>query len=290
MATLSFPARKFKYYDFYTSFIKSVFEVGGGDVVIDDTLQYIVPAAFYIKINNKLAFVDLSDFEDGLNRILTKTGWKVTTEWYKPEDLGVPVFKRTMRVGVDYPDNVFAFGPFYVSNNINANDLYILTNTGYIYNSKATKILHTNRVWGGALHTRKLAYSKIQQDFDFDTRRLSIPAHYQRHSELAASLNISGAHYHSQDIGAPESMFLGVPVISNDFDIHLPFSTQLNKNEHYIHVYDDYSNINECLQYIYDHPHTVEDISFNAYDLMKNTCSPTALVAWYTEVVEEYYG
>jgi hypothetical protein len=83
-------------------------------------------------------------------------------------------------------------------------------------------------------------------------------------------------------------MFLGVPVISNDFDIHLPFSAQLIKGEHYIHVYDDYSNINECLEYI-NNKIACEYISIQAYELMMDTCSPEALVGWYEEVIEEYY-
>jgi hypothetical protein len=296
MATLSFPIKKLsKYYEFYVSFIKSVFEVAGEPVVLDPTLNYIVPAAFYVKINGKLAFIDLSDFHDEYNYKIEGGDWVKQNKFYEPENMAVPVFKRSMKVGVKYADNVFPFGPFYVANNKTSEDLNILMSIGNIYDPlKGTQILNTNRVWAGALITRKSAFAnidvnKLLPEVSFDDSRLPLHQHWHRLGGCISTLNISGAYYTSQDIGAIEAMFLGICGISNNFDIQLPFNNRLQHGTHYIHILDDYSNINECLNYPYENRAICKDMGDAAYELMIKTCSPKALVKWFSQVVEEYY-
>jgi hypothetical protein len=296
MAVLTFPLKKgSKYYDFYVSFIKSIFEAAGEEVVLDGSLDYIVPAAFYVKINGKLAFIEMSDFPDEYNYKITSTGWQRLNKFYDPASLGCPVFKRSMRPNLEYSSNIYPLGPFYVADNKTSKNLRTLIDLGNIYQPKTSSlILNTNRVWGGAQHTRKYAFENIQEsalspEVHFDSRRMNIDQHYNRHGELLASLNISGAHYNSQDIGAPESMFLGCLVISNDFDILLPYNKRLEKGLHYIHVADNYNNITECLNFPYENREKAAEIAYAGHEALINTCSPIALVKWLEQVVENYY-
>lgn len=296
MAKLSFPTKQFpKYYEFYVSFIKSIFEVAKEEVVIDPGLKYIVPAAFYVKINDKLAFIELSDFPDEYNYRVTNSGWERLNKFYEPEKLSCPVFKRSMRPNIQYSDNVYPFGPFYVADNSTSHNLKRLVEIGNIYNPNSSQILNTNRVWGGAQHTRKHAFAKLQSakllpEVQFNTERLNQEEHYLRHGKLLASLNISGAHYNSVDIGAPEAMMLGCLVISNDFDIILPHGKCLEKGVDYIHIEDDYKNIAECINFPYENRNRATEIAYNGYDKLWSTCNPTALVQWFEQVVEEYYA
>jgi hypothetical protein len=295
MNTLSFPVKKFKYYEFYTSFIKSIFEVADYKVILDPSLEYLAPAAFYIKINGKLAFVEMSDFDDEhVYKLDTNSGWTRLHKFYEPETLDVPIFKRSMRPNKKYSDNTYPMGPFYVGNNVDNSDLKTLLSYGNIYNPFDNDgIIKTNRVWGGALVTRADAYSKINKELipraTMLEDRLPLYSHWLRHGKCLSSLNISGASYHSQDIGAVEAMFLGVCCLSNDFDMLLPYNKVLEKGVHYIHIADDYTNINECINYLYDNRNECKDIGNEAYDLMIKTCSPKALADWIINTTEDYY-
>lgn len=298
MITLNFPARtKLKYYDFYVSSVKSSFEVAEHKIIIDNTLKFLAPAAFFIKINGKKAFVELSDFDDEYNwNYDKKTGifYRLNTI-YNPAELDMPIFKRTMRAGKEYAKNVFPLGPFYAQNNKDSKDLKTLLSIGNIYDPfNNDGIFHFNRIYAQNIFTRKKAFglidkTKLNPKAYFITDRTDQYDFWLRHRKCLSSLNISGASKYTQDTGPIEAMFLGVCPITNDFDLKLPYNKQIEKNVHYILVNDDYSNINECINFLYDNRKLCKEMGAEAYNLMMETSSPLKRSEWMAKVVEEYY-
>ena len=59
---LSFPPKKYKYYDTYCCSVLVDFQLTGAEIEIKGDLHYYVPAVFEIEINNKKALIDLSDY------------------------------------------------------------------------------------------------------------------------------------------------------------------------------------------------------------------------------------
>ena len=299
MITLEFPSNNgHPYYKFYTCWIKNVFEVAGAQVKINPELKYLAPAAYFIKVNGKNVFIEFSDFPDEHRYKIDyrNSTWRKLDRFYEPEKMDCPIFKRAHRPDYPYLDNVFPMGPFYVADNSKPDSLVKLLSMGNIYDPfKAHKILHTNRVYAGAVLTRKPAYAQIDRDkllpeVTFDTSRVDLFKHYERHKHLLGSLNISGAHFTSIDLGPIESMFMGVCTLINDVDLNLPFGKTLTKGEHYLALNKDYSNINEQLNYFYENRAECKDIGDAAYELMQESCHPDAIVQWIAQVTEEYYG
>lgn len=293
---LTFPANKSRYYYGYCCSIKSAFEVAGAEVVIDPSLTYLCPGVFYFKINDKLVLADFSDYNDEYNWGYNIHGFFRKNKMYIPENLNVPIFKRTMTVGNTYSNNTFPLGPYYVENNKNCKDLAFLHSIGNIYDPiKGDGIFHSNRVYAQNTMTRGLAKKKINHkkllpEVKFITSRVDQYTFWKNHSKCISSLNISGASYYAQDKNPIEAMFLGVCIISNNFDMYLPCDEKLDHTQHYICISEGYDDINEKINYVYENRAECKDIGTNAYDLMNRSCAPKPKVKWMAEIVENYYS
>lgn len=293
---LTFPVKRFKYYDTYCCSIKVNFELMGAEVILDPGLQYHAPGVFYFKINDKLALADFSDFYDEWNWDFDNTGYKHLNKMYDYDQVNVPIFKRTMTVGEEYPNHVFPLGPYFVDNNKSPKDLQFLLSLGNIYNpEKGNGVFHSNRMYGaGGVLTRKKAFNQIDQskllpEVRFIKQRVSQYQFWKNHANCVSTLNISGSAWHSQDKNPVEAMFLGVCGVSNNFDIYLPCDEKIDHTQHYICLNDEFSDINEKLNYVHENRAEAKDIGANAYELMMRTCTPEKRVNWMTEVVENYY-
>lgn len=292
---LTFPTNKSRYYNGYCCSIKSAFEVAGAEIVLDPDLVYLCPGVFYFKVNNRLALADFSDYKDEYNWGYNLEGFFKQGKMYVPEELDVPIFKRTMVVGDSYASNIFPLGPYYVENNKDSRDLAFLHSLGNIYNPlSGDGIFYSNRIYAQNTFTRGVAKQKIDPNkllpgVRFISERVDQHTFWRNHGKCVGSLNISGANYYAQDKNPIEAMFLGVCVISNNFDMYLPCNEQLDHTKHYICIDKEYNNINEKINYVYENRAECKDIGINAYDLMNRSCAPVPKVNWMTEKIEEYY-
>lgn len=281
------------YYSSYCCPTKLAFEMVNADIVIDDTLGYLAGAIFFVKINDKLALIDLNDYYDECSWTYNKEGFHRTGKFYDYEQLNVPIFKRTMITTEKYPDNVYAYGPFLPVNSIDEYKKYLELKNIPV-NSEPNKILHTNRLYAAATITRKKAFDninlkKLLPEVSFDRQRLAKIPHLFRLKNCLASLEI-GACPHAQGSGAIEAFMAGVPVISNDMDIMLPYNKKIERNKHYIFVEDDYNNINEAINFVYSNRSEALERAEAIYELFLNTWHPEPLTKWMEQVVEEYYA
>ena len=117
-----------------------------------------------------MAFVlaDFSDFYDEYNWGFDKTGYKKLGKMYDYDQINIPIFKRTMTVGREYPKHVFPLGPYFVDNNSSPKDLKYLLNLGNIYNpEKGSGVFQpSNGLKQSASFLKKLVFfSKIEISF-----------------------------------------------------------------------------------------------------------------------------
>lgn len=279
------------YYSSYCCPTKLAFEIVDADIVIDNSLKYLAGAIFFIKINDKLALIDLNDYYDECSWTY-KGGFHRTGKFYNYEELNVPIFKRTMITTEKYPDNVYPYGPFLPIESIAQYKSYLELKNLPI-TQKQNRVLHTNRIYAAAVITRKKAFDKINKnkllpEVEFDTQRLNKISHLSRLRNCCASLEI-GACPHAQGSGSIEAFMAGIPVISNDMDIMLPYNKKISKNEHYIFVEDDYNNINEAINFAYSNRVESLEMAEKIYEIFLNTWHPEPLTKWMEQVVEEYY-
>lgn len=292
---LTFPIKKFKYYDTYCSSIKVNFELVNAEIVLDPALEYIAPGIFYFKINEKLALADFSDYYDEYNWGWDRNGYKMLSKAYDYNNIQVPIFKRTMSVGKEYPAHVFPMGPYFVDNNSTAKDLSYLLSIGNVYNPfKGDGIFHSNRIYASGVLNRKKAFdlideTKLLPEVRFIRQRVSQYQFWEDHRHCISTLNISGSAWHSQDKNPIEAMFMGVCGIANNFDIYLPWNEALDCTQHYVVLKKDFSDINEKINYVYENRAECKDIGNNAYELMQRTCTPEKRVSWMEEVIKNYY-
>lgn len=298
MTTLTFPGKSWgKYFDGYVRNIETIFKSVNSPIEYDSTLKHMEtpygPAntIFEIKINGKPALIDLSDFSNeycykcvgGKNILLGKM--------YEYKDYNMPIFKK-MHPDINYSDNVFPYGPLFFANSL---DVYKrLINYIPKYKVPEKGILHTNRIYGAAVSSRKVAFSKINpnklnKNVSFEKTRMSQSAHYERLKTCTASLEI-GTFNGAQGSGAIEAFILGIPVIADNMDMILPYGKKIEKNLHYIYVEDDYSNINEAINYAYTNRKEAIEMAKRVHALFLETWHPTKLVKWFDLVTEQYYG
>lgn len=291
---LTFPTKKFKYYDTYCYHLRLNFEMVNAKIELDPGLQYLAPAIFYFKINDKLALLDLSDYIDEYNWGINQKDNKFyrINKHYDYKDINVPIFRRTMAIDYDYPDNVFPYGPFIPLKSVQEYEQLISLKNKFD-DSNRKKILHTNRIYAGANLTRKQAFAKIDNrlllnEIEFETQRLNKDQHLQRLETCIGSLEV-GSCPNAQGSGAIEGFLTGTPVISNNMDIVLPYNEKLEKDKHYIYIEEDYSNINEAINYVYSNRQDALEKAQRVYELFLNTWHPEKLVPWMESVVETYY-
>ena len=294
---LSFPANASRYYDTYCCSVLVDFQIAGADIKIEGGLNYYVPAVYEIKINDKKALIDLSDFYDHYNwGYDNKELFRLNTIMYPIDDLDIPIFKRQMLPGIEYPKNVFPLGPYFIADKSTPKTTGDFLEYGNIYNPfNSNRVISTNRVYAQNVLTRgralnQLKANKIYSDISIDTRRVDQQTFWNNHGNCLTSICIPGASPYTQDNAPIEAVVLGVCIISGDMSFRLPYNKLFEKNKHFICLNSDYSDINEKINYIYDNRQEAKDIGEAAREIIKETSFPIPRANWVAQVVEEYYG
>lgn len=280
----------------------SDFEIAGIPTVVDDSIpksdkNWKNSGCFYIKINGKLALIDFSEYYDENSWNCVDGTWIINpaplSPRYIPENLNVPIFKRMVVPWAKYANNVFPYGPFYLSCSTQEKEEFF--NLGNIYNPKdSNRIIHTSRIYAQNIYTRGKAYplidkSKLPEDINLDQTRLEMQEFHKSHSNCLSSISVSGGSPYTQDAGPIESMLLGVCIISNNFDIMLPYNKRLEADKHYICINKDYTNINDCINFVYNNRNLCKSIGETARNLLLSTSSPKNRVTWIINKVREFY-
>lgn len=242
---------------------------------------------FFAFINGKKVLFDQSEYYDNQSWRCDKGEMKVNYDRYN-YSTNTPIFKRMVTKWGEYPENVYPLGPFCQPGPkmlaFNTKDKYVPNNY--------KKLLHTNRVYGNAEYTRKIAFSKLNlpKNIEIDTSRSTVEKYYKRVISSFGCLNITGASNYTQDSSSIEIMLLGGVVISNCFDILMPYNNSINGNEHYILINEDYSDINERIVWAFENQKEAYEIAKNGYNLIMETTTPLKRVKWIEEVIEEHYA
>lgn len=288
---VEFPILKSgKNIDTYVKFALNNFILAGASVKYNEDLKFATNingcVQFNARINNKSIFIDL---QDGPTECMGFTNEKI----YEPDNLNMPIFKVAVRPDIKYSDNIYPYGPFHVWNNKTTKDLEKLLSYGNDYNPYSNNNI-INTISTLYSHTRKIAYSKldynkIYKDIKFIRNRVPQYQHWDRLSSCLGVLNISGSNTNVVDKAPIEAMWRGVCVVHNDIDILLPFNKKLIKNKHYICLADDYSDINEKINFLYDNRNLAKEVGNKARKLMLATSMPQKRLEWILQVVEEYY-
>lgn len=274
----------------YVMFVVNNFKLYGADIKYDKNLSFAtkVPGCvqFYAKLNGKLIFIDLQDSP-------TEHYGNTNIPIYEPEKMDCPIFKVAVRPDIKYTDNVYPYGPYQVWRNKTTEDLEKFLSYGNTYNPYANNNI-INTTSHAYAHTRAKAYakldsSKIYPDIKFIRNRVSQYEHWDRLGNNLGVLNISGSNTNVVDKAPIEAMWQGVCVIHNDIDILLPHNKRLTKNKHYICLADDYEDINEKINFLYDNRSLAKDMGAEARELMLETSTPKRRTDWMLEVIEQFY-
>ena len=282
------------YLNTYLKFPLNNFLLSGAEVSFVKDLKFLNEskkgAYVQIRINNKPALIDMQDAPREYYGVIYEERYKA----YNPTTLNMPIFKVNMRPDIKYNDNIFPYGPYQVWNNKTTVDLEKLLSYGNDYDPHANNcIINTTSVMYNNTRKRaysKLDYGKIYKDIKFIRNKVPQYQHWDRLSNCLGVLNISGSSANVVDKAPIETMWRGVCIIHNDIDILLPHNKQLVKNEHYICLADNYSDINEKINYLYDNRDLAKEMGAEARELMLTTSTPERRVEWMLQVVEEYYN
>ena len=299
MKTIVVPTFKYPWRNYTYDYVKTVyteFEQCGyriefsADLLGSYPVNFANSGCFYAVVNNNLVLFDQSEYYDENSWNCVGGVWSRNppplSPRYVPEQLKNPIFKRMMVPFAKYSNNVYPLGPFICT----PSKLECLRRK-HIATYSSNVLLSTNRVYGNAVYTRGIAFSKLNlpKTILMDTSRTTLQDYYKRLETCFASLNITGASRYTQDSAPIENMLLGVCVISNTFDIKLPFNKQLIAGKHYIRIEDDYSDINERIMYAFNNREEVKSIGTAAYDLLNETIVPEKRVEWIEKVIRDYY-
>jgi len=241
---------------------------------------------FYAFVNGKKVLFDQSEYYDNQSWRCDEGEMKANYSRYD-YSTDTPIFKRMITKWAEYPENVYPLGPFCQP----TPKMLAFNSTNKYRPNNYKKLVHTNRVYGNARYTRKIAFSKLNlpKSIEIDSSRSTVEEYYNRIIHSFGCLNITGASTYTQDSSSIEIMLLGGVVISNSFDILMPFNKAINGNEHYIMISEDYSDINERIVWAFENQKEAYEIAKNGYNLMMETTAPLKRVKWFEEVIEEYY-
>ena len=293
MKSISFPAKKSPWreftYDYALNIIQD-FEIADYTIEFyEDTIStdFANSGCFFAFINGKKVLFDQSEYYDNGSWTCNKGQFSSPYLRYN-YNIDAPIFKRMITKWGEYPENVFPLGPYCCSNP----KLKALNTKSKYTPGNFKKLLHTNRVYGNAEYTRKVAFSKLNlpKIIEIDSTRTAVEEYYRRVLNSFGSLNITGASNYTQDSSNVEIMLLGGVIISNCFDILMPYNKSINGNEHYILINEDYSDINERIVWAFENQKEAYEIAKNGHNLIMETTSPIKRVKWIEEVIEEYYG
>lgn len=242
---------------------------------------------FYAFVNGKKVLFDQSEYYDNQSWRCDEGEMKANYSRYD-YSTDTPIFKRMITKWAEYPENVYPLGPFCQP----TPKMLAFNSTNKYRPNNYKKLVHTNRVYGNARYTRKIAFSKLNlpKSIEIDSSRSTVEEYYNRIIHSFGCLNITGASTYTQDSSSIEIMLLGGVVISNSFDILMPFNKAINGNEHYIMISEDYSDINERIVWAFENQKEAYEIAKNGHNLIMETTSPIKRVKWIEEVIEEYYG
>jgi len=291
MKLVEFPNPKgSRYYDSLIRIYESIFKSNNYTIKYANDLKYIAPGIPELRINNNIIVLDLSDYNDEYAYKLVPSGISKLHKIYDPETLHCPIFKRLMSTTKNYNNNIFPLGLFYP-------DAINLLDTLFNYKNdifKSNIVINSNRIYAGAQFTRKIAFDKINKkdlinDIILDTRRVPLTEHLKRLTTCLGNIQISGACNHTVDPGHCTSFILGVCTISNNCNIRLPYDKSLKENYHYLELNPDYSNINDCINFLYSHRDICKDIGNNVYKLARETSTPKLIVDWIVETSRTFY-
>jgi hypothetical protein len=297
--TLTFPRKSWgRYFEDYVKNIEYIFKAANYPIKYSNKLTHMrtpygpACAIFNIEINGKPALIDLSDHSNEYCYKMVCNKKVELGKMYEYKDYDMPIFKK-MHPDITYTDNVYPYGPLMLISSLR--EYKDLINYKPDFNKIPTLgISHTNRIYGGAKLTRKVAFSylhseKLDNRVSFESSRLPRGQHYGRLRNCAGSLEV-GAFSGAQGSGAIEAFLNGIPVISDNMDMILPYNKKISKNEHYIFIEDGYSNINEAINYVYTNRKESVEIAKRVHNLFLETWHPAKLVEWFDLVTEQYYG
>lgn len=288
---VEFPSSKcfgINEWNIHIKFLIRNFELNNYKVIYNNDFRVTSSGLYPIKINNKLIYIDYADSPDNC---WYQFNGNIGGKRYKYEDIVEPIFKRCMHVKFNYPNNIIPSGPLYTKD---VAFIENLINKGNIYKPVNNIIIHTGKTYCAGAYGRKTAFEKIDHnklnsDIKFDRRFLKVQDHWSRFNNCISSLNISGATKYTLDPGMLEPMLLGVCIIANNIDSYLPYNEKINSELHYICLKDDFSNINECINYACENKQECKNRGEAIYELLHKTCEPEPLINWIVEKTEEYY-
>ena len=294
MVKIDYPALKPRsYLNTYLKFPLNNFLLSGADVSFCEDLTFLHTdkekgAYVEVRINGKRALIDMQDGPKEYFGVIYEPKYKA----YEPEKLNMPIFKINVRPDMEYADNIFPYGPYQVWHNKDTKDLEKFLSYGNTYNPfDSNSIINTtSHAYEGtrAKAYAKLDYSKIYPEINFIRERVSQYKHWDRLGNSLGVLNISGSSANVVDKAPIEAMWQGICVIHNDIDILLPYGKALVKNEHYICLKDDYSDINEKINFLFDNREKAKEMGTRARELMLSTSTPESRTNWMIEVVENF--
>lgn len=225
--------------------------------------------AFVVSINGKIILIDFSDFQD-VHPLVNQ--YDICLKYHKSID-------------ISYPSNVFSFSPISFYNWIAYEKLQ--SNIRYQANNM---ILNMQRAYGNAVERRKYV-KKILIDSKFYpnifTDILLQNDFWKAINNCLVGVFVPGARNDILDRGQFEYMAFGCCTISPKLTDCIAFEKKLEPDIHYVQCKDDYSDLIDKIQYVYDNKLKAMEIGTNVKKLFSETSMPSKLVDWIKECLNK---
>jgi hypothetical protein len=246
----------------------NLLKAGGCEIEMCFSRVDVGGVAFVIVIDNKSILIDFSDFP----------------EENKSVDNFDLCFKYHKSSLISYNPKVYSFSPisFY-----DWPQYYTLSSQiNYSCNNK--RILCNQRPYAGAKERRNLVQSMLREKYkeNVDVVLTDQISYWRKINNCLTHVFVPGARNDMIDRGHLQFLAFGCCTISPSITDCLPF-VNVQKDIHYIPCADDYSNLEEKIEWIRENREKAIEIGQNAKQLFRNTSIPVMLVTWIKSVIEK---
>lgn len=202
----------------------------------------------------------------------------------------IPYFK--FQTTDDKTKDVISLGPPIVGSKIKGSKgatmrEYMRAKAAFEY-SPGSMVLSKQIPNGAATKRRKRVHSMLEEAFgenvDIKVNCDQIDF-WKMHETAIASVCVPGATNNMADRGQTELLGMGVCTISPEIKTIFPYNKKIRDNYHYIQCNDDYSDLVEIVQTLYDNPKRSIRIGKNAKRFYEKYYSPEVYWKWIVKSV-----
>lgn len=255
-----------RYYPIHYQYINDIFLSAGYELSFNDYEDLIV------EINGKKI---MFDYFDNINCLLGSEQLKNDRKSILEEVDKIFKFHYSpdINYGEEFNNKIISFTPI---------SFYFRTQGYTIYKQyKGEGYITSRQIPYGNATKRRLRIQKILRDkYKAKTNIISQQEWWNEIDKIKIPVFVGGYSNNILDRGQLQYMAFACPTISTELPESIAFNQKLIPNTHYIKCKDDYSDLEEIINYL--NINKAKEIGLNSRALFLETSTPSKLIEWIT--------